>query len=204
MAVAKRKEVKKGWWRGERRGRVSREASRSRKYGTGWGRRRGDDYPVGHYGPITKTLSARQWAYQPSFHTSLINWEEWGKEKGKGKGVSLFRPSKCQGNGQALAHGGDSVIPDWQWLLLGTTGMNDNWHHFCPHAKIKALDPSEQAPSSRPVLTSSEVGVNAEKQVQCAQFWINCKQTRAVSHATPYCMHSNNQLHLKWFKAWNL
>lgn len=40
-------------------------------------------HPVGHYGPITKTLSARQWAYQPSFHTSLINWEEWEDEEGK-------------------------------------------------------------------------------------------------------------------------
>lgn len=58
-------------------------------------------HPVGHYGPITKTLSARQWAYQPSFHTSLINWEEWEEEEGKGKGMSLYQPSKCQRMGQA-------------------------------------------------------------------------------------------------------
>lgn len=85
---------------------MSREASRSRKYGTGCGSRRGDDHPVGHYGPITKTLSARQWAYQPSFHTSLINWEEWEEEEEKGKGVSLDQPGKCQGTGQALEYGG--------------------------------------------------------------------------------------------------
>lgn len=55
-----------------------------------------EHHPVGHYGPITKTLSARQWAYQPPFHTSLINWEEWEEEEGKGKGTSLYQPSKCQ------------------------------------------------------------------------------------------------------------
>lgn len=59
-------------------------------------------YPVGHYGPITKTLSARQWAYQPPFQTSLINWEEWEEEEGKNKGMSLYQPSKCQGMGQSL------------------------------------------------------------------------------------------------------
>lgn len=48
-----------------------------------------EHHPVGHYGPITKTLSARQWPYQPPFHTSLINWEEWEEEEGKGKGYVL-------------------------------------------------------------------------------------------------------------------
>lgn len=52
-------------------------------------------HPVGHCGPITKTLSARQWAYQPPFHTSLINWEEWEEEERMGKGKSLHQPSKC-------------------------------------------------------------------------------------------------------------
>lgn len=58
-------------------------------------------HPVGHYGPITKTLSARQWAYQPPFYTSLINWEEWEEEEGKRKGTSLYQPSKCQRMDQA-------------------------------------------------------------------------------------------------------
>lgn len=59
-----------------------------------------EQHPVGHYGPITGTLSARQWAYQPPFHTSLINWEEWEGEEGKGKGTSLYQPTKCQRTGQ--------------------------------------------------------------------------------------------------------
>lgn len=62
-----------------------------------------EHHPVGHNGPITKTLSARQWAYQPPFHTSLINWEEWEDDEGKGKGASLYQPSKCQRMGQAPA-----------------------------------------------------------------------------------------------------
>lgn len=62
-----------------------------------------EPHPVGHYGPITKTLSARQWAYQPPFHTSLINWEEWEDEEGKGKGASLYQPSRCQGMAQEPA-----------------------------------------------------------------------------------------------------
>lgn len=60
-----------------------------------------EHHPVGHCRPITKTLSARQWAYQPPFHTSMINWEEWEAEKGKGKGTSLYQPSKCQKRAQA-------------------------------------------------------------------------------------------------------
>lgn len=61
-------------------------------------------HPVGHAGPITKTLSARQWAYQPPFHTSLINWEDWEEDEGMGKGASLYQPSKCQRMGRAPHH----------------------------------------------------------------------------------------------------
>lgn len=49
-------------------------------------RRRGS-HAVGHAGPITKTLSARQWPYQPAFHTSLINWEDWEEDGGDGRGA---------------------------------------------------------------------------------------------------------------------
>lgn len=100
------------WQRGRWAERVWEKREEGLK--TGWGRREGrrprgfrarnvwwvdaggEHHPVGHCGPITKTLSARQWAYQPPFHTSLINWEEWEEEEGKEKGMSLYQPSKCQ------------------------------------------------------------------------------------------------------------
>lgn len=51
-------------------------------------RRRRGSHAVGHAGPITKTLSGRQWPYQPAFHTSLINWEDW-EEDGVDGGVVM-------------------------------------------------------------------------------------------------------------------
>lgn len=83
-----------------------------------------EHHPVGHYGPITKTLSARQWAYQPPFHTSLINWEEWEEEEGKGKGTSLYQPSKCQRMGQAPG------LASW----IEYTSLR-KWEQFKTHCK---------------------------------------------------------------------
>lgn len=54
-------------------------------------RRRGS-HAVGHAGPITKTLSARQWPYQPAFHTSLINWEDWEEDGRAAGGGERVRP----------------------------------------------------------------------------------------------------------------
>lgn len=73
--------------------------------GRGRCRRKRGSHAVGHAGPITKTLSARQWPYQPAFHTRLINWEDWeedGVDGGDGgKGCVLVTSSlKWQRAGQ--------------------------------------------------------------------------------------------------------
>ena len=107
MAKAKMglESLRKGWSRVDKgvRRREGRGQTGSGQGNMGWVAAWGEGtehHPVGHCGPITKTLSAIQWAYQPPFHTSLINWEKWEEVEGRGKGMSLYQPSKCQKRSQ--------------------------------------------------------------------------------------------------------